>query len=228
MPTKTTTKAVKSNGANGKNDKVQTKATWAPEIMRLDALHAMMLGVTIPRDSPLYPYSLTPPRKRHQTNRCTLAEVAHALEITFGTQSVAATLLGITRSSVGEWVARHPELRKIIDKQEGQVLDLARNNVYKGVMEGDKVCSMFMLKTRDRENWSQTTQAVDKGSAIMPKHPEIDLSDVPDEDLVRLGNAIRETIRRDAARHSAVECRETECGEDSARVSETVVRTDRS
>jgi hypothetical protein len=167
-------------------------------------------------------------RRPYRSPQCTLDEVEQALRESGGIMSLAAKRLGITRWGVQDWVKRYPQLREMLNEFRGTITDIAANNIVTAVRSGDKLSSMFWLKTQAKdEGWTQRTEYVGEGGGPMVVRREVDLRDVPDDDLNSVGRAIRDAIERDAARRSAVELQQEQAGEEPVPVPSRVVPSSR-
>jgi len=67
-----------------------------------------------------------------------------------GVGAVLARALGVTRQAIYIYLRRHPEMRKFLDEEGEQILDIAEHNIDKEIIAGNIESSMWALLNRKR------------------------------------------------------------------------------
>jgi len=65
-----------------------------------------------------------------------------------GVGAVVARVLGVTRQAIYIYLKKHPEMRKSLDEESQQILDIAEHNIDKEIMAGNIEASMWALLNR--------------------------------------------------------------------------------
>jgi hypothetical protein len=92
--------------------------------------------------------------------------------------AAAAKALGVRRTSLWHYIARHPEARHVVDEQKESMLDAAETVLQKKVLEGEAWAVCFFLKTQGKSR-GYIERA--ESSAI-----NIDVSQLSDAQLERI------------------------------------------
>lgn len=90
------------------------------------------------------------PRKRQHNSRLSVENVQMALEQAGGLRTATAKLLGVGRTTLYNFLNKHPELWDTVQDQEEALLDLAEGQVRKWIREGDKKTVMWYLDRKGK------------------------------------------------------------------------------
>jgi hypothetical protein len=82
--------------------------------------------------------------------RFKIEQVAEALRKSAGIQAGAARILGCTRASVCQYVARYPQLARVADEAIEFNLDLAETKLIDAVNQGEMTAIKFYLETKGK------------------------------------------------------------------------------
>jgi hypothetical protein len=93
----------------------------------------------------------TPNARTKGWRQFTVDEVAAALEKSHGLVSFAARLLGCNRSTVYEYLNRHPHLRNIISDAGEALLDKGELALEKAIDGNESWAVQFLLKTKGKK-----------------------------------------------------------------------------
>jgi hypothetical protein len=92
----------------------------------------------------------TPNARARGWRHFTVEEVAAALEKSHGLVSFAARLLGCYRSTVYEYLKRHPHLKDIIHDAGEALVDKAELGIEKAIDNGEPWAIALVLKTKGK------------------------------------------------------------------------------
>lgn len=103
---------------------------------------------------------------RETVFRYSLNHFARILIECNGNQRVMASATGLAVQGVYRRVEKHKRLRIIRDYFRKCMVDVAEENVYSSVMDGDINASYFVLETRNREKYSRTGPIEDQKKQV--------------------------------------------------------------
>ena len=83
-------------------------------------------------------------------NRFKIEQVAEALRKSAGIQAGAARILGCTRQAVSLYVARYPQLARVVDDAVEFNLDLAETKLIDAVNQGEMTAIKFYLECKGK------------------------------------------------------------------------------
>jgi hypothetical protein len=83
-------------------------------------------------------------------NRFKIEQVAEALRKSAGIQAGAARILGCTRQAISLYVARYPQLARVVDDAVEFNLDLAETKLIDAVNQGEMTAIKFYLETKGK------------------------------------------------------------------------------
>lgn len=109
-----------------------------------------------------------------------LDKVAAVLTASSGNITKAARDLGINRGNLKKRIDTHPELQALLMDLRDEIVDIAEDNIYKDVRDGDSGASRFVLSTLGKDRGWVTRQENSNKEPI-----EITVrsfSDTPDQD----------------------------------------------
>lgn len=111
-----------------------------------------------------------PPEKIPKTIRMRPeSEVIAQLKKSIGNVSHAARALGMSRAKLAERIARHPELREIVNDARQTMVDDAENALHASVINKEGWAVTFVLKTLGRDRGYVEKQEVEhSGEIAMP------------------------------------------------------------
>ena len=111
-----------------------------------------------------------------RTPRYTVEQVAEALRLSAGIQSLAAKRLKCDRKTVSNYIKAHPSLAALIEEIVEESLDLAEGQLLKSIGEGDKTAIIFYLKTKGKQRgYIERGELTGKdGGAVAIKQEDID------------------------------------------------------
>lgn len=69
------------------------------------------------------------------------------------TDEEIAAGLGVSRSTLALWKARHPEFSDALKSWKGEADDQIEHSLYRKALAGDTTAAIFWLKNRRRETW---------------------------------------------------------------------------
>ena len=120
----------------------------------------------------------------------TVEQIADALRESFGIRSIAALNLGCARSTITNYIERHPELSKIESEIVESNLDKAETQLLKAIASGNLTAIIFYLKCKGKHRgYLERTQVEGKGGGPVLVKP--DLSSLTDDDLRKIREMIR-------------------------------------
>lgn len=90
------------------------------------------------------------PKRPGPPPRYTVAEVAEALRKNGGLQTMSAKALGVNRATVCVMVARHPELRTVIEEAREATCDLAELKLIESIKKREAWAVCFFLKCQGK------------------------------------------------------------------------------
>lgn len=117
--------------------------------------------------------------KPRNAPRFTVAQVEEALREAL-TQAGAAAVLtkkhkrACARSTVCQYVAKHPRLRAVFEECRETMLDIAETSLLRNVREGKEASTIFLLKTAGRaRGYSERMEMEHTGGVVLRvKRPE--------------------------------------------------------
>ena len=120
----------------------------------------------------------------------TVEQIAEALKGSAGIRSGAALSLGCSRSTIANYVERHPDLSKIESEIVESNLDRAEFQLLKAITSGNLTAIIFYLKCKGKHRGYLERHQVE-GSGGGPVIVKPDLSSLTDDDLKKIREMIR-------------------------------------
>lgn len=98
----------------------------------------------------------------------TAQQMIDALTEAHGLLSLAARIIGCDRGTVRNYINRYPTVKRARDDAKDRVLDMAENNLYQKVAEGDITAIKYFLSTvgRERGYVTRSEQDVNVGGKL--------------------------------------------------------------
>jgi hypothetical protein len=96
---------------------------------------------------------------RHEKH--TVAKMSEAIVLSDGLVTLAAKRLSMSFQALYKAVKRHPELQRVIDEANEQIVDLAEHSLKKKILSGDIAAIIFTLKTRGKSRGWVERQEID-------------------------------------------------------------------
>lgn len=117
-------------------------------------------------------------------------EAINALVITNGNIAKSASLLGIRRMKLRDWIDRMPEVQMCMADLRDAQLDDVEEMQFQCALIGDATAGRFLLQTvgKERGYVTRTEQTGKDGMALLP--PSVDFSKLSTETLMELKEAM--------------------------------------
>jgi hypothetical protein len=96
-----------------------------------------------------------------------LSTVKKAIRESGGILAAAARRLDCTRSTVGQYIERHPELRAIVEACRDAEIDTAEEQLFLAVKRGEPWAIAFVLKTIGRRRGYVERQEIESASLVV-------------------------------------------------------------
>ena len=102
----------------------------------------------------------------------TVDQVAEALRQSAGIQSLAANRLRCDAKTVGNYIARHDTLKKLVREILDETIDVAESQLIKAIGEGNLTAIIFYLKTKGKDRGYSERREVTgaDGDAVRVEH----------------------------------------------------------
>ena len=101
---------------------------------------------------------------RHSNEKYSPAKIIEALRATRGMITTAARLLGCSRQTIYEAIARHPEINDVVSGERELMLDTAEKKLQEAVENGDSWAIRFYLATQGQNRGYIERQRGDEGT----------------------------------------------------------------
>jgi hypothetical protein len=120
-------------------------------------------------------------------------EAVNALVAADGNIARAASLLGIRRMKLRDWIDRMPEVQMCMSDLRNARLDDVEDMQFHSALTGDTAAGRFLLQTvgKERGYVTRTEQTGKDGAPLLP--PSVDFSKLSTEALLELKGAVINT-----------------------------------
>lgn len=104
----------------------------------------------------------TEKRQRTYVRKLTAAKVRAALRETGGIILQAAEMLGVSRTSLYQYIGRHPELQAYMEEVREEILDTAQSQILVAIMAGNlQVAQWYLTRMGAKRGFSDKVQQID-------------------------------------------------------------------
>jgi len=93
-------------------------------------------------------------------SKLSVEKIAEALTATKGAAVLAARRLGVTHSTVYNWINKSPTLKALKDSFDEELLDIAELKVREKILDGDSDLLKFYLRTKGKHRGYTERQEV--------------------------------------------------------------------
>lgn len=129
--------------------------------------------------------------------------VTHAMRVAGGIVSEAARALGVTRSGLQKWLAKHPDVRAISAEYREAMVDEAEAQIRVKIEDGDLDAIKFALSTagRGRGFIAKIPDVVASSNleALRRIVQRLGLDDIPDERLMIVSLEVKAEMEAEKA-----------------------------
>lgn len=105
--------------------------------------------------------------------KLTIERVERALRENFGIKGPTAEALGCNRSSLWEFMEKHPELKEVVKEIEEGTLDLAENVISKSIKDGNVKTAQWYAERKGKDRGYSTRVETTGANGEPIKHTEI-------------------------------------------------------
>lgn len=103
----------------------------------------------------------------------TLGRVERALRANFGIKLATAEALGVNRSTLWEFMEKHPELKEVVKEIEEGTLDLAETVISKSIKDGNVKTAQWYAERKGKDRGYSTRVETTGANGEPIKHTEI-------------------------------------------------------
>lgn len=99
---------------------------------------------------------IAPRERRYNGNdKIDHEQITELLKAKAGNVTSVCQALNINRTTFYRWLAKDPELKRIVDEQQESLIDFAESRLFQNIKDGDTTSIIFYLKTKGRSRGYQ-------------------------------------------------------------------------